>query len=183
MNVLDHGARSAVLGLAAGLAIGAGAVAVATGALPITNGVVTECRTTSHNSLLRIGNANGSCPKGQSAIRFNATGPRGSTGAPGAPGATGATGPPGPTGIGIVDGYSYGSSPISCYSTMLCSNGSVTPGGGFGPTWLTQLTTAAQYGPWECSIISSTGTTFSYGCSSPDPSATAPVIIWWVKAP
>src|ERR1700686_2141879 len=113
MNVLGHSARTGVLGLAAGLAIGAGAVAVATGALPINHGVVTECRTASHNSLLRIGNANGSCPKGQSAIRFNATGPRGSTGVPGAPGATGATGPAGPS--GIVGGVSSGLSPIPGY--------------------------------------------------------------------
>ena len=180
MNVLDHSARSAVLGLAAGLAIGAGAVAVATEALPITHGVVTECRTTSHNSLLRIGNANGSCPKGQSAIRFNATGPRGSTGVPGAPGATGATGPAGPS--GIVDGVSYGSSPVPCYSGMLCSNGSVTPGGGYQATWSIQLTTTAQFGPWACTISSGNGTTFSYDCSSPDTSASAPIVIWWVKA-
>jgi hypothetical protein len=180
MNVFDHRARTGVLGLAAGLAIGAGAVAVATGALPITHGVVTECRTASHNSLLRIGNANGSCPKGQSAIRFNATGPRGSTGVPGAPGATGATGPAGPS--GIVDGVSSGSSPVPCYSGMMCSNGSVTPGGGYGPTWSIQLTTAALSGPWACSISLSTGTTFSYDCSSPDSSASVPVVIWWVKA-
>jgi hypothetical protein len=180
MNVFDHGARSAVLGLAAGLAMGAGAVAVATGALPTTHGVVTECRTTSRNSLLRIGNANGSCPKGQSAIRFNATGPPGSTGVPGAPGATGATGPAGPS--GIVDGVSSGSSPVPCYSGMLCSNGSVTPGGGYQATWSIQLTTAAQQGPWACSISVSTGTTFSYDCSSPDSSASVPIVLWWVKA-
>ncbi len=44
MSVFDHRARSAVLGLAAGLTIGAGAVAVATEALPIAHGVVTECQ-------------------------------------------------------------------------------------------------------------------------------------------
>jgi len=180
MNVFDHGARSAVLALAAGLAIGAGAVAVATEALPITHGVVTECRTTSRNSLLRIGNANGSCPKGQSAIRFDAAGPRGSNGVPGAPGAAGATGPAGPS--GIVDGISYGSSPIPCYSGMWCSNGSVTPGGGYQTTWSIQLTSTAQYGPWACSISSGTSTTFSYDCTSPDPIASAPIVLWWVKA-
>jgi hypothetical protein len=109
-------ARGGATGLRRGtFAIGA-KVAVATEALPIAHGVVTECRNTSHNSLLRIGNANGSCPKGQSAIRFNATGPRGSTGVPGAPGATGATGPAGPS--GIVDGVSYGSSPVPWYSDV-----------------------------------------------------------------
>src|SRR3974390_3161766 len=105
MNAFDHSTRSAVLGLAAGLVIGAGAVAVATGALPVSHGVITECRTPSRNSLLRAGNPNGSCPRGQPAIRFNATGPRGSAGPQGPPGAAGSTGPAGPAGpSGIVDG-------------------------------------------------------------------------------
>ena len=42
MSVVDHRARTGVLGLAVGLAIGAGAVAVATEALPITHDVVTR---------------------------------------------------------------------------------------------------------------------------------------------
>lgn len=65
---------------------------------------------------------------------------------------------------------------------MWCSHGTITPGGDYGPTWSVQLTSAAQIGPWACSINVSAATDFDYDCVTPDSSATAPVVIWWAKA-
>lgn len=96
-----------VLAISAGalLLLGGGTAAFATiTAGPVSGGVIYGCYTTaatdgSHTLVLQ--NTGTSCPRGDTAIKWNQqgpTGPRGPQGPKGATGATGPAGPPGPAG-------------------------------------------------------------------------------------
>ena len=86
------------------LAAGGGAAYAASASIPDSSGVIHGCfKPTSNGSVSPFGVVDtalpgGMCPKGQTALSWNQTGPQGPAGPVGPTGATGLTGPEGPVG-------------------------------------------------------------------------------------
>ena len=146
MKIFTAKSRWAVAGTLSGLTIAGGAAALGSASMSAP-GVITACWGGGKNAALRISSANGTCPAGDTKLRWNATGPdgprgprgaAGPAGVPGPQGATGASGPAGPAGGGPhgtvkVAGSTGGTSatlftdgPVT--ATMTCSTPALYPG-------------------------------------------------------
>ncbi len=149
MKVFTAKSRWAIAGTLSGLAIAGGAAALGSASMS-EPGVITACWGGGQNAPLHISSANGTCPAGDTRLRWNATGPEGArgprgaagpAGVPGPTGATGAAGPAGPTGgsslgphgtvkvAGSTGGTSatlFTDGPVTV--TMTCSTPTLYPG-------------------------------------------------------
>jgi hypothetical protein len=141
------GGRELRLLVGACVVVGVGAITtVALGVIPDSNGVIHGCYpTNSQNSQSEAGLVlvNGTtCPRGETAISWNQTGPTGATGNIGPTGATGATGASGASGASGPSGATGPQGPSD-----------LTPAvGSFTPTQLVQgaVLTCATFTSTQC---------------------------------
>jgi hypothetical protein len=136
-----------ILGSATVACIGGAGWAAAS--IPSTNGTITGCYATKTGDLRVVSSAS-KCGKGEKALTWNATGPRGKTGARGAAGPTGptgangSTGPTGPTGATGAGGTTGPTGPTGATGGTgpTGPTGATGATGGTGPTGPTGATGA-----------------------------------------